>query len=177
MKSKFILSGLVSGSDKISGFRLVHNVRKYSSGKCVRVNIPGDLILQTYPGDGYSITSDNRTLDNLGWDCYVVFKGEWRRFNWLKQLNPYEWSEALEYIFGLYDCFDDIGLTDDSEYYKAWWNRPKFMSELEIIYPKFNKDAKDLNIQPNLRTYSGNSKEEWYKIYQELKNKNKVEGN
>jgi hypothetical protein len=174
MKSKFILCGLVNGSDKISGFRLVHNVRKYSSGQCVRVNIPEDLILQTYPGDGYSITSDNRTLDNLGWDCYVVFKGKWRRFNWLKQLYPYEWSEALEYIFGLYNCFDDIGLTDDPEYYKAWWNR--HISEVkdnhEIVYPKFDKNAKDLNIQPNLKTYpfKGNQ-EKWYKIYQELKKK------
>lgn len=174
MRSKFILSGIVSGSNKISGFRLVHNVREYSFGQCVRVNIPEDLILRTYHGDGYSITSDNRTLDNLGWDCYIVFKGEWRRFNWLKQLNPYEWGEALEYIFGLYNCFGNLGLIDN-EYYYRWWNRHR-PPELEIICPKFNRDAKDLNIQPNLRTYPGNSKKGWYKIYQELKrNKNKVE--
>ncbi len=182
MRSKFILCGLVKGSNKVSDFRLVHNVRRYCLGGCVRVNIPDDLTLCTYPRDRYSTTPDNRTLDELGWDCYVVFKGEWRRFNWLKQLNPCEWHNALEYIFGLYNCYDDIGLTDDPKYYKTWYKdrmsgTKEFLDEKDIIYPAFNNNTiKDLNIQPNLREYCRQDcKDEWYRLYQELKNKNKVE--
>lgn len=179
MKSKFILCGLVKGSDKVSDFRLVHNARRYCLGTCVRVNIPDDLTLCTYPRDGYSTTPDNRTLDELGWDCYVVFKGVWRRFNWLKQLNQCEWSDALKYIFNLDCCFDDICFTDDHEYYKTWYKdrmsgTKEFLAKNDIIYPAFNNNTiKDLNIQPSLRDYLWNDTNtyEWYKIYQGLKNK------
>lgn len=177
MRSKFILCGTVKGSDKVSDFRLVHNVRHYCLGECVRVNIPDDMHISTYPRDGWSICHDNRTLDNVGWDCYIVYKGEWRKFNWLKCLEPHEWHYALKYIFGLYNCYDDICFTDDQEYYNKWYKErqcglKEFIPDNEVTYPKFNKNAKELNLPYNLKEYMFNKPDiqyEWHKIYKNIK--------
>lgn len=177
MKSRFILCGLVNGSDKVSDFRLVCNVRRYCGGYCIRVNIPDDMEISTFPGDGYSVTSDNRILDDLGWDCYIVFNGEWRKFNWLKCLQPHEWYLALEYIFGFYNCHDDICYTSDYEYYKKWYKdricgNIEFKKESEIIYPKFKKNVPELICKPNLKPYPFNREyekdKEWYKLYKDI---------
>lgn len=98
-KHRFIFSGLVSGEDKVSDYRLIRSVRRYSLGQCVCVNIPDDMEINHYPGDGYSTVDDDRTLDELGWDCYFLYKGRWRKFNELKKYKPCEWSDVLEYIY------------------------------------------------------------------------------
>ena len=78
MRHKYIFCGVVKGSDKISNFRLISSIRKYSLGEAIRVNIPDDLQIDHFSGDSYSTTSDHRTLNQLGWDCYIFYKGKWR---------------------------------------------------------------------------------------------------
>ena len=169
-KHRFIFSGLVSGEDKISDYRLISSVRRYSLGQCVCVNIPDDMEINHYPGDGYSTVDDDRTLDELGWDCYFLYKGRWRKFNELKKYKPCEWSDVLEYIYGLYECDDQIGWTDDEKLWEEYWEEGDFKSEEEMYFPGFKEDKVGLDLKVNLKDYPfGQCDDDWYKEYQRLK--------
>ena len=94
-KYRYILTGIVKGTDKISDFRLVsaNNVKPYYHGSsALKVSIPSDLELTKYSCDSYSTTTDSRTLDELGYDVLIwnnVDK-KWEVHNEFKHLNPHE---------------------------------------------------------------------------------------
>jgi len=178
MRHRYIGCGVVHGSDKISDFRLVSKCTKYLGSSLIRVNIPDDLSLCHYPGDSYSTAIfDNRTLDELGWDCIFIYKGEWRKCNALKEYEPHEWWQVLQWIYGLYCCDGDIYYTDDYEYYRDWWldglsDKKPVENEYEITYPRY-KDKSELNLSINLRKYPFdlNMSYEWCRKYKELLDK------
>ena len=180
MKHKYIFSGLVNGSDKIRNFRLINGITKYSLGSAVRVNIPNDLYLNYCIGDGYTTTQDNRTLDELGWDALILYKGKWRKFNALKEFQPCDWFRVLEYIYGLYNCYDDIGWTDSEEYYDKWYKDRitgvvDFIEESDLVYPRYISGLKELDLEIKLKDTPFNYQERWFKKYLELKEKLKRE--
>ena len=179
MRHRYIFSGICSGSDKISKFRLISSCTRHSLGGCIRVNIPDDLELSHYPGDSYSTTFDNRTLDELGYDCYIYYKGKWRKFNYLKQFQPHEWWLVLENIFSLYNCINDIGYTDDYNYFQQWYKNKisGFILESEIVYPRFKEDKKGLDLPIKIKhSYRDDSKlgYKWYKVFLELKDRTEI---
>lgn len=94
MKHRYILCGVVWENTEICNYRLISKPT-YSLGSFVRVNIPNDLSLSHYTGDGYSTTDDKRTVHELGCDCYILFKGCWRKFNYLKKFEPHQWFRVL----------------------------------------------------------------------------------
>lgn len=173
MRHKYIFSGGVKGSDKISDYRLISSIRKYSLGEVIRVNIPDDLQIDHWKGDLYSTTNDSRTLDELGWDCYILYKGNWRKFDYLKQFKSNYWHEVLEYIFGLCRCYPDtVGWTDDFDLYKKYIEEGIFKSEIDLYYPPFKEDKKGLKLDFNLKEYPWDepkNKEEWFTVYKSLK--------
>jgi len=183
MKHKYIFCGLVKGSDKIRDFRLINSITKYSGGHAIRVNLPNDVYLNYCPGDGYTTTRDNRTLDELGWDTIIFYKGKWRKFNALKEYRPCDWFRVLEYIYGLYDCFDDIGWTDSEEYYNKWYKdrmtgKESFKDEDEIVHPRYTENKKDLDLPIKIKDwpFEHTPNEDWFAKYKELGEKIK-EGN
>lgn len=93
LRYRYVLSGLVSGKDEISNFRLIAgNVIKpsYDGYSALRVRIPEDLVLSKYSSDSYSTTDDKRTLDELGYDVMIwnKNKNKWIMHNELKGINP-----------------------------------------------------------------------------------------
>lgn len=174
MRHRYIFCGLLD-SRKISDYRLISKPT-YSHGQLVRINIPDNLELSHYPGDGYSITNDERTIDELGYDCYILFEGKWRKFNWLKNIEPCWWFRALKYIFGLEDCFDTIGWTDNKDYYIKWRKEKRIPSLYGggRKYPYLKEDKKGLQLKVNLQDdidfFRGASGEdEWIVIYDKFK--------
>jgi hypothetical protein len=178
MRHRYIFCGVVWEQPEICNYRLISKLT-YSRGSFVRVNIPDDLELNHYSGDGYSTTYDKRTIQDLGCDCYILYKGQWRKFNYLKQFEPHQWFRVLEHIFCLQDCYDTIGWTDDMEYYKKWWwgeRIPEFPGGGRN-YPSFKEDKKGLKLKVNLDKSKqtieflrkGSGEDEWLKIYDEYK--------
>lgn len=182
MRHRYIFCGVLD-SRKISDYRLIAKPT-YSLGQFIRVNIPDDLELSHYPGDVYSITYDERTIDELGYDCYILYNGKWRKFNWLKKLQPHQWFRALEHIFGLVDCYDDkIGWTDDVKKGMEILHSPERIelsrkcSNGEAVkhYPPVKEDKKGLTLQVKLDNNSieffrnASGEKEWLDIYDEFK--------
>lgn len=178
MRHRYIFCGVVWEQPEICNYRLISKLT-YSCGSFVRVNIPDDLELSYYSGDGYSTTYDKRTIHNLGCDCYILYKGQWRKFNYLKQFEPCWWFRVLEHIFGLQDCYDTIGWTDDIEYYKKWWldeRIPEFPGGGRN-YPSFKEDKKGLKLKVNLDKSEqtieffrkASSEYEWLEAYDKFK--------
>lgn len=100
-KYRYVLCGLVSGSDKISDFRLIasNNIKpSYNGDSALRVNIPDDLKLTKWTRDAYSTTNDNRTLDELGYDILIWDdkKKKWNVRNDLKGTNPCDFHLVLD---------------------------------------------------------------------------------
>lgn len=90
-KYRYILCGLVEGTDEINKFRLLSvGIAGQYGSKAIRVNIPDDLLLNKCSCDSYSTTFDNRTLDELGWDVVVWErrKYKWVVHNELKGITP-----------------------------------------------------------------------------------------
>jgi hypothetical protein len=178
MKHRYIFCNFW-GDYKISSFRLFSNAKR-SGGALVRVNIPDDLQLRKSDNyeksiyERYSITDDERTIDELGYDCYIFFNGQWRKFNWLKRLDPYYWIYALKYIFGLKNCYDTIGWTDNFEYYKEWLNKERIpaLDGGGRKYPNFKEDKEELFLEVNLVDESiiRPFRIKWLDIYDEFKN-------
>ena len=178
MKHRYIFSGVVWENPEICYYRLISKTT-YSLGQFVRVNIPNDLILTSYSGDGYSTTDDKRTVHELGCDCYILFNGCWRKFNYLKKFEPHQWFRVLNYIFGLYNCCDDkIGCTDDVNLWKkiVYSDERKELSrkystnEAVKHYPPVKEDKNGLKLKVNLNNdidFLRNSSldKEWIEIY------------
>lgn len=178
MRHRYIFCGVVWDHPEICNYRLISKPT-YSHGSFVRVNIPDDLELSHYSGDGYSTTYDKRTIHELGCDCYILYKGYWRKFNYLKQFEPCWWFRVLEHIFGLRDCYDTIGWTDDYEYYKKWWwnERIPDLPGGGRNYPSFKEDKKGLKLKVKLDKSEqtieflrkGSGEDEWLKFYDKFK--------
>ena len=174
MRHRYIFTGLASGDEPIKHFRLISSCTKYSLGSFIRVNIPDDLELDHFPGDGYSTTNDMRSLDQLGYDCYFLFKGEWRKFNELKKYKPCNWFRVLEYIYGLYHL-DGFNHTDSYEEYKKELDDvlagiKEYTSEVDLVFPPFKEDKKGLSLSINLKpTCRDFSHEDWFEEYKKLR--------
>jgi hypothetical protein len=158
---------------------------RYCNGQFIRVAVPDYIVLRR--DGGYQTTECELTLNGLGYDCYILYNGKWRKFNWLKQIEPYEWHNALEYIFGLYNCYDTVGWTDYETYAKRRKERmsgkQEFTGISKLKYPRFKEDKKGLKLEYNVKEggrpmsvdINGGTGEQWYKIYCKLLKKN--EGN
>ena len=182
MKHRYIFCGVVWENPKICNYRLISKPT-YSGGQLVRVNIPNDLILDSYTGDGYSTTDDKRTVHELGCDCYILFKGRWRKFNYLKKFEPHQWFRVLEHIFGLNNCYDEkVGWTDDVELWKKIFygderkelTRKCSMNEAVKHYPPVREDKNGLKLKVNLDNNvdffrNTSSKKEWLEVYDQYK--------
>ena len=177
MKHRYIFCGVVWDRPEICNYRLIAKPT-YSHGSFVRVNIPNDLKLNHYSGDMYSTTYDKRSIHELGCDCYILYKGKWRKFNWLKKIEPHNWFRVLDHIFGLRDCYDTIGWTDDYEYYTKWYWEDRIKSDGGgRNYPPVKEDKKGLKLKVNLDKKEqtieflrkGSGEDEWLKFYDEFK--------
>ena len=146
MRHRYIFCGLVHPTDKISDFRLISSITKYSMGEVIRVNIPDDLRLDYFPYDRYSTTFDNRTLEELGYDCYICFNGRWRKFNELKEYTPADWWKVLEEQYGVF-MRDDFSYTDSREKAEKWNNEHEYVPENKIVYPRFREDKTGLKLK------------------------------
>ena len=182
MKHRYIFCGIIWENPEICNYRLISKPT-YSSGSFVRVNIHDDLELYHYSGDGYSTTDDKRTIHELGCDCYILFNGQWRKFNYLKKFEPHQWFRILKYIFGLQNCYDEkVGWTDDVELWKKIFygderlelSRKCSMNEAVKHYPPVKEDKNGLKLKVNLddnvdflRNASG--EKEWIEVYDQYK--------
>ena len=186
MRHRYIFCGVVWERPEICNYRLISKPT-YSHGSFVRVNIPDDLELSHYSGDGYSTTYDKRTIHELGCDCYILYKGRWRKFNYLKQFEPCWWFRVLEHIFSVYNCYDEkIGWTDDIKQYSNIFNSKERIemsnkcsrNEYKMHYPAVKEDKRGLKLKVNLDKSKqtieflrkGSSEYEWLKFYDEFKN-------
>ena len=176
MRHRYIFCGVVWEDPRLSSYRLIHGLT-CSGGHFIRVNIPDDIEL--YKDNGWSGTYCDTSIHDLGCDCYFLYNGKWRKFNWLKNLEPHNWFRALDHIFGLRDCYDTIGWTDNIEYYKKWWwekRIPEF-PEGGRKYPQFKEDKKGIKLKVNLDKNEqtieflrkGSGEDEWLKFYDEFK--------
>lgn len=98
---RYILCGLVKGTDKISDFRLIaaNNVKpEYHEDGAIKVEIPEDMVLEKWSCDPYSTTRDARTLDELGYDVVIwdAYNKKWNVRNDLKGNNPCDFYQILE---------------------------------------------------------------------------------
>lgn len=182
MKHRYIFCGVVWENPEICNYRLISEPT-YSDGEFVRVNIPDDLELRHYTGDRYSTTYDKRTVHELGCDCYILFKGRWRKFNYLKKFEPHQWFRVLENIFGLQNCYDDkVGWTDDLELWKKIFygderkelSRKCSMNEAVKHYPPVKEDKNGLKLKVDLDDNidylrNGSSEKEWIEVYDQYK--------
>lgn len=178
MKHRYIFCGVVWEEPQLKNYRLLSGL-KYSGGQAIRVDIPDNVILNKCLGDSYSTTDCDKTIHDLGCDCYLLYNDKWRKFNWLKNIEPYCWFRALEHIFGLYNCYDTIGWTDNFEYYKDWYLNQHPKNELPEggrKYPSFREDKKGLKLKVNLDTNdeiisflrNRSGSDEWFKFYDEF---------
>lgn len=175
MKYRYIFCGVVWRSPQLKNYRLISGL-KYSGGQAIRVTIPDDVKLIKYHCDSYSTTDCERTIHDLGCDCYIIYNGKWRKFNWLKNIEPCWWFRVLEHIFGLHNCYDTLGWTDDLEYYKNWFLKGKFVDEDKRKYPPFKEDKKGLKLKVKLETNDkivsflrkGSGESDWLKFYDEF---------
>lgn len=158
MRHRYIFCGVVWNHPEICNYRLISKPT-YSHGTFIRVNIPDDLKLNHYSGDSYSTTRDKRTIHELGCDCYIFYKGRWRKFNYLKKFEPYQWFRVLEHIFGMCDCSDEkVGWTDDIGQWslicysekRIKMKEERSLNEYEMHYPTVKEDKKGLRLKVNL---------------------------
>ncbi|MBQ8482851.1 MAG: hypothetical protein IJ504_00940 [Bacteroidales bacterium] len=140
MRHRYITNGTAQGSKQINCYRLISK-NKYSNS-FIRVNIPDDLVLNTCKGDGYNTTEDTRTLEELGYDCFILVNGKWRKANFLKKHQPHEWYRVLE-KYGLRSTLN--GYLSKERYQTYDW------SEKQAPLPSFSKDL----IGPELVIISG----------------------
>ena len=94
----------------------------------------------------------------------------------VKNIEPCWWFRVLEHIFGLHNCYDTLGWTDDLEYYKNWFLKSKFVDEDKRKYPPFREDKKGLKLKVKLETNKeilnflrkGSGESDWLKFYDEF---------
>lgn len=171
MRHRYIFCGVVWKIPQLKNYRLISSL-KHSLGQAIRVTIPDDVELIKYPCDSYSITECERTVHDLGCDCYILFNGKWRKFNWLKNIEPCWWFRVLEYIFGLHNCYGSIGWTDDFKYYEKWFLSSQ-TNVNERNYPPFKEDKKGLKLKVKLGINDeiinflrrGTGEDDWLKFF------------
>jgi hypothetical protein len=182
MKHRYIFCGVVWDHPEICNYRLISKPT-YSHGEFVRVNIPDDLELSHYSGDGYSTTYDKRTIHELGCDCYILYKGKWRKFNYLKNFEPHMWFRVLEHIFGVRNCYDEkIGWTDDIKQWSEIFRSKERIemsdkcsrNEYKMHYPPVREDKKGLKLKVNLDKdvdffRNSHGEKEWLNVYDQFK--------
>lgn len=169
MRHRYILCGMVSGSDKLSDFRLISKLTP-DEDSIIRVNIPDDVKLNTYPGDGYSTTDCDKTLDELGYDCYIKYRNKWLKTNELKPYNPAHWYEVLEYGYNIHMVTGmGYGTAEDED---AWW--AGCGSDEDVSVPFSVQDNKTkLVLQPQGKDYPFYDhivKEDWFNKFNEINN-------
>ncbi len=169
MRHRYILCGMVSGSDKLSDFRLISKLDP-DEDSFIRVNIPDDVKLNTFPGDGYSTTDCDKTLDELGYDCYIKYRNKWLKTNELKPYNPAHWYEVLEYGYDI-RMVNGMGYgTKQDE--KDWWAGNGNDEDVYVPFSVQDKKTK-LVLQPQGEKhpfYEHIIKEEWFKKFNEINN-------
>ena len=73
MRHRYIFCGVVWEDPRLSSYRLIRGLT-YSGGHFIRVNIPDDVEFYN-SGSGWSGTYDDRSILDLGCDCYILYKG------------------------------------------------------------------------------------------------------
>ena len=139
MRHRYIFCGVVNASDRICEFRLIRSCTRYCMGGFIRVSIPDDLHIDHYRGDSYDTTIDHRTLAELGYDCYILYEGKWVKANFLKEYQPYEWSEILRKQYNIHRAKDGYWSQEQYKYHMF-----DFRSEESIRYPRFKECKHDL---------------------------------
>lgn len=91
---RYILSGIVGEDEPVSNFRLIagnHIASRYHGATAIRIAIPDDMTIDTFPGDAYATTDDPRTIGALGYDVlgYHAVKRRWLVINDFKGVHPH----------------------------------------------------------------------------------------
>lgn len=91
---RYILSGIVGEDEPVSNFRLIagnHIASRHHGATAIRIAIPDDMVLDTFPGDAYATTDDPRTIGALGYDVlgYHAVKRRWLILNDYKGVQPH----------------------------------------------------------------------------------------
>ena len=158
---------MVSGSDKLSDFRLISKLAP-NEDSIIRVNIPDDVKLSTFPGDGYSTTDCDKTLDELGYDCYIKYRNKWLKTNELKSYDPADWHEVLEYGYNIHMVTGmGYGTAEDEH---AWWAGLGSDDDVSVPFSVQDKKTK-LVLQPQGKEYPFYNhivKEDWFKKFNEI---------
>ena len=90
---RYITCGTACANDSvntISAYRLISANSLYRSvDSCIRVELPEDLVLETWRGDGYSTTEYPLPLSRLNTDVLVRVNGKFKVMNELKNVKLY----------------------------------------------------------------------------------------
>lgn len=140
MRHRYIYCGIVHSTDPISNFRLIYSCTQFSLGQIIRVNIPDDMTLYKHISCSYQFTYDNRTLEQLGFNCYIVYDGKWVKADILKSHIPSHWDHVLKETYGIRWVGD--GYSKSKEKFKYYREHP---SEFPILkWPRFREPKVDL---------------------------------
>jgi hypothetical protein len=174
MRHRYIFCGSAVGTDKLSDFRLIAKLvdRRIERGwwHCVRVNIPDDVELEHWNGDSYSTTTCEKTLEEVGYDCYIRYRNKWLKVNELKPYEPCDWSDVLEYGYGIM-LVNKIGY-GTSEDYGKWWRGEFDDIDPHVPFGVQDKETK-LVLQPkgdSFHNYSHYMNQDWFKLFHEINN-------
>lgn len=172
MRHRYIFCGSAVGTDKLSEFRLIAKLvdRRIERGwrHCVRVNIPDDVELEHWNGDSHSTTRCEKTLEEVGYDCYIRYRNKWLKVNELKPYKPCDWSSVLEYGYGIM-LVNNIGY-GTSEDYGKWWRHEYDDIDPHVPFSVQDKETK-LILQPkgdSFHNYSYYMNQDWFKLFHEI---------
>lgn len=84
---RYIYCGTCKIDDKVSDYRLVSG----KGSSCIRIDIPSDLELLYYRGDGYSTTYDDRLIKDLNPQAFLYHNGKWVQDNRLFEWKICDW--------------------------------------------------------------------------------------
>lgn len=124
MRCRYILSGVVNPTDKLSDFRLIGGNNISHSLTAIRVMIPDDVKLTKYSCDNYSTTDCNIQIKDL--QPIIICKVNGRfiespelKNDWLNGLQPHQFLEDKK-ICG------DFGVVTDAQY--EWFYDNKYIA-------------------------------------------------
>lgn len=72
---RYITSGMIKATDKISNYRLISLNQVYGYSDAIRIEIPDNLKLEKLSCDDYSTTEDERTIADLNPEVVLRFNG------------------------------------------------------------------------------------------------------
>ena len=75
---RYITSGIVEATDKVSDYRLIGINQVYGMSDFIRIEIPDDLKLEKWSCDCYSTTEDERTVADFNPTVMIRVNGEVR---------------------------------------------------------------------------------------------------